>query len=184
MKKHLFAVPALLLAAITITASGCQKKEPPDPAGFTAIPTTANTAESDAEAPAGVENLGNESSYKVKQTEYFSLSSENVTAESVTVRLKNNIDQTLAWGAQYSLEKNVDGVWREVKVKDGKEYGWTMEMHTLEGNEETSFDIVYGSFYSLSGGSYRIVKEYEYLQPVDGAKIKMYAACEFELEFE
>lgn len=186
---------------LMVSLTGCSKKEPPDPAGFTEIPTTAavtdeseETADVSADNTAGHEQeekpesvtddiIGNESTLKAEPTDYITMTAEDVTSEKITIRLKNNIPQNLTWGSWYALEKNVDGVWYEVKIREeeGVAITWTMDLRQMpEGEDEVTFDIDLSWYYKpLTPGRYRIVKDFGYTEPVNDIPLKLYVACEF-----
>ncbi len=92
--------------------------------------------------------------------------------EVVECVLKNNTDRNINGGDAYILEKEVNGVWTEVKAQSGKKFNTdTGVIHDAHSEETLRFDLEqkYGT---LEAGRYRIV-----LTETEGRP-----AAEFELK--
>lgn len=85
-------------------------------------------------------------------------------------------------GSYYSLEKNVEGVWRVVEYTKDMEIGWTAEAWIIPMNDtvewEEDWEWLYGN---LEPGHYRIGKEITDFRASGDFDKAMYYA-EFEIE--
>ncbi len=80
-----------------------------------------------------------------------------VTPTGLTVILENSADKEWIYSEDFLLEKNVDGVWRQIPVETS--YGFEDIGYVLEPSSESEWSVDWEWLYgSLNAGTYRIVK--------------------------
>ena len=102
--------------------------------------------------------VGDESKYMVSDNLVsLKVKGGSLTKSKATLILENNTDDDYSYGNPYSIEKEEESIWYELKPI--KELFFTLPAYVLKAKESTEIEINWESTYGkLTPGKYRIVK--------------------------
>lgn len=126
--------------------------------------------------------VGDKSNYEVSnKLATLQVKEGSLTKSKLTLILKNNTDHGCSYGNPFSLEKEKNGVWYEIKPARGLNF--TLEAYGLGSKDSIEFELSLESFYKkLSPAKYRVVKAV-FCNGADSIKIETtYVAAEFVIE--
>lgn len=118
-----------------------------------------------------------EQTYEVEQEIYSEIAEIRIkegtlTNTSATIIIENKTESPIGYGEEYRIDKQINGEWRELKVKD-EDYIIDAIGYLIDGGKETEEKVDWADLYGeLKKGKYRLVKEI-------GSE---YASVEFEIE--
>jgi hypothetical protein len=102
--------------------------------------------------------VGDESKYMISDNLVsMKVKEGSLTKLKAILILENNTDDDYSYGNPYSIEKEEDGIWYELKPI--KELSFTLPAYILKAKESIEIEINWESTYGkLTPGKYRIVK--------------------------
>ncbi|MCX4365663.1 MAG: hypothetical protein OSJ70_07820 [Bacilli bacterium] len=104
---------------------------------------------------------------------------ESLTKEGVTIVYKNNTDESMSYGAKYSLEYQMLGDWFIIKPTDINP-AYLLRLYIIESNSNVERKIFWENMYGqLHKGKYRIVHD---LLTGEDWKDEKYTYVEFEIK--
>lgn len=116
-------------------------------------------------------DIGEEIDLKLKIKE------NTLTSVGLTMIVENNSDRDLQYGNPYSIEKYVDGNWKNAPTIN--DLFFTMPAFDLKKGESIELSINWEYGYGELKGKYRIVKEFSYKEKNDYIMFNKY--LEFEI---
>jgi len=124
-------------------------------------------------------NLGLKSKYHISNNLVSIEVKENtLTNTKATFIMTNNTSEIYSYGNPYSIEKEIDGIWYELKTIN--DLFFTMPAFELKINESVEFEIDWEYGYGkLKPGKYRLIKD---LDTLNDKNKQIYIASEFTIK--
>ena len=98
-------------------------------------------------------------SYKSTEVKNVSVNISDISLTGATITIKDTNEEPYIYGEWYKIEKEDNGKWKELEVKD-KNYGFNDLGYKVNKDNEVKFVLDWKELYGeLPLGSYRIVKE-------------------------
>lgn len=178
MKKMIIFL--VFIPSILISMSGCIGKE------ASADNMSSNEMITDVTNDNGAENsygISNYSSSDIINEFGIELYATNITSTGLTLvctQVGGNVEGELQTGSLYTIEKNVEGTWKEVKLQEN--LYWVDEILKVNEGESTEWNIDWTPTYgNLSAGEYRISKKFIDFKPQKDSTSHSYFA-EFSIK--
>lgn len=112
------------------------------------------------------------------------IKTNTITSKGATFVIKNNTDKEYNYGADWYIEYNENGNWKELETITGEPLVWNAIAYVIKPDEENELNIDWSYGYGeLKKGLYRLVK-YAFKEedrPIDETK-KVYLHVEFEIK--
>ncbi len=123
-------------------------------------------------------DIGGKSSLQIETEKSVAMVVKQVSETGIELEITNLGDTTAYYGTWYSLEKNIDGEWFELKFIEGNAditfpaVGYYLDEGS-SAKKQIDWEYAYGK---LPKGHYRLIKDFEILRN------EFYAACEFNIQ--
>ena len=99
----------------------------------------------------------------------LSIKEDSLTNTGATLLLINNSDKTYSYGNPFWIEKEQDGKWYKLEVKEG--IAFTLPAYGIKSGEVKEWNLDWENMYGkLASGTYRIVKDVSYQYEKDNYK--------------